>query len=290
MSKFILPEGTCDTHHHIYNPKEFGITPLPWAEWDPNKPTHLAEEYACIAKKSGITRNIVQATTPHGFSWGSDLDAVQKLGKDNTRAILMMHGDVSDSTLADLNEKGVRGARVLPIPKLKEHPAETISLAPRFAELKWNLDFTFATPKDVEYYIPIIEKLPCEVVISHQAFIMNVNDPNLEKIINLLKDHKVWVKLSGIYHDGNFPPKRRPPYEEALAVGYRLIEAAPERLLWGTDWPHNWTGMSPTVDDDYTELKYDTGSLIELVKEQIPSEDLRQQILVDNPAKLYGFK
>lgn len=98
------------------------------------------------------------------------------------------------------------------------------------------------------------------------------------------------MKLSGIYHDGNFPPKRRPPYEEALAVGYRLIEAAPERLLWGTDWPHNWTGMSPTVDDDYTELKYDTGSLIELVKEQIPSEDLRQQILVDNPAKLYGFK
>ena len=285
---FDVPYGACDTHHHIFNPKEFAPVDSDMrnikevGEWTDDRPPHTAEEYQEFMSATGVTHNIIVATSAYGYDVRSDLDAMKKLGPDTTRAILWFKPDVTDAQLEEWHKLGVRGSRAFMM--FADKGEHSRILAPRLAELGWNLDFCFMKSKDFYEAIPFLEKLPGNIVIDHQALITDVNDKALPELIRLMKEHKVWVKLSGIFRYTDTPD-----FANNVAVSKALVEAAPERLLWATDWPHNWSDLSPIITTDETELGHDTGTLLKLLPEQIVDEKLRKMILVDNPAELYGF-
>lgn len=282
LFNFKLPYGTCDTHHHIYNPRQFTAVPMPGFNWTPDKPEHTADEYKYLADKVGITHNIIIATSAYNRNPSSDLDALFKLGKDKTRAILYFKSDVTDNQIADWHEQGVRGTRIFTCYDNGIEDAKL--LAPRFYEINWNLDFTFKNSEDFLSYKDEINKLRCRIVISHQAAISDVNDPALGELIKLLKKGNVWAKISGIYRNTDYPD-----FKNNVKISKTLVEEVPDRILWGTDWPHNWSDLSPVINENEKGLGHDTGTLLKLIPSQIENISLYKKILAENPAEVYGF-
>lgn len=280
---FEMPIGTCDTHHHVYNPSQYPATPMKGFNWTPDKPPHLAQDYIALMQKTGITRNVIQACTCYGYNTDSDWDALNKIGAKNTRLITLLSSDLSDEALADLDKKGVRGVRVLP--DNPETIKDVIGLAPRMKELNWNADFCLFSGKQFLAMEELIRQLPCEVVIAHQAMIHELDDPALADMIDLLKDNKIWVKLSALFRGS-----REPLFADNVRISQKLVEINPERLLWGTDWPFNFTDFCTELDTEAEGYGNDFGTLIKLIPEQMQDEAIREKILVKNPAELYGFK
>ncbi len=273
----LLETGICDTHHHIYNPKEFKMAPLPTFPWTDEMPGHPAEEYKEIQKKAGITRNVIVACSVYGFDIRSDLDALVKLGSEDTRIISLLTSDYSDEELADLHEKGVRGSRAFGfIPNGFE---EARKLAPRFAELGWSLDFMPNTEEQTRELNDWVTKLPCQVVIDHQASAKSVDDPIFKELNRLMKSENVWVKSSGL-----FRVSEGDKWKDALEVSHSLIRDYPDRVIWGTDWPFNWSPLSEKYNTDKDE--YDAGLIFRMLPEQV-DEKARQKVLWDNPDRLY---
>ena len=286
--KIKLPYGTCDTHHHIYNPKQFPCAPFPqldWLKWTDEKPSHTTEEYLRLARPLGITHNIIVATTAYGYDHQSDLDALSKFGNANSRAILLLNRNISNEELIALDKKGVRGSRAYLFSD--ETTADVLNLAPRFAELGWNLDFSIFSPADVYKLMELLPKIPCEIVIDHHGGITGLDDPILAIIKKLLKEKRVWVKISALFRSVNPSEDLNGSIDIAKEIARNaqisraLVETAPERILWASDWPFNWTHFSPDKD---------LATLVNTIPEQITNENLYEQILAKNPAKLYGFK
>lgn len=281
--EFTVPYGTCDTHHHIFNPKEFKITPInpdvsdmPWTN---QHPEHPVEEYHRLSAELGITHNIVVATSAYGYNNKSDLDAIEKLGTATTRVITQFAKDVPDDILQYLDKKGVRGSRMAAL--TDNTVKECLKLAPRFANLGWNLDFCFWgewKEHDIHVFLDILPQLPCEIVIDHMAGISRLEDPLLPVIKKLLQEKKIWVKISSIFREATTPD-----FENTVAVSRELVKAAPDRILWASDWPFNWSNFSDIASKDGLKR------VVQAIPRQIEDEALREQILVKNPAKLYGF-
>ena len=280
---FKMPYGACDCHHHIYNPKEFDATPYPAGmNWD-GKPEHTMEDYRKLQFQSGFTRNVIIATSAYGYNRASDLDAMTKFGSNTTRIVGLLKKDITDEELLELHKKGMRGSRGYFM--TEETIEDYLSLAPRFAKMGWHLDFMFSNAEETDLFLKHLSLLPCEIVVSHQACLHDVNDPYLPVFIKLLQEKRIWMKLSAIFRPidimGDMAGNTVYANEIArnIAVGEKLIEAAPDRLLWGSDWPFNWSNFSAETDME---------TLVKVLPEQIKDESIRHQILVENPAIVYG--
>lgn len=280
---FAIPYGACDCHHHIYNPKKFEATPYPAMNWS-GQPEHTAEDYQKLQFQSGFTRNVIIATSAYGYNSASDFDALAKFGTNTTRCIGLLKKDVSDETLAMLHEKGMRGARGYFM--TEETISDFLALAPRFKKMGWHLDIMFASHKETELFLKLLPEIPCDIVISHQAWLHDVNDPYLPVFIKLLQEKRIWMKLSAIFRPIDMLSDKDGAINHAdeiarnIAVGEKLIEAAPDRLLWGSDWPFNWSDFSADKDMEI---------LMKVIPVQMKDEAIRHKILVENPAIVYGF-
>ncbi len=280
---FNVPYGACDCHHHIYNPKQFKATPYPAMDWD-NKPEHTVEDYRKLQFQSGFTRNVIVATSAYGYNTDSDLDAICKFGSNTTRMVGLLKKDVSDERLLELHQRGMRGSRGYF--QTQETIEDFVALAPRLKKMGWHLDIMFSSHEETELFLKLLPELPCDIVISHQGWLHDVNDPYLPVFMKLLQEKRIWMKLSAIFRPIDILGDLQGTvvYAEEIArniaVGEKLIEAAPDRLLWGSDWPFNWSNFSA-----YTDME----TLMKVLPVQIKDEKVRHKILVENPAIVYGF-
>ncbi len=230
-------------------------------------------EYRRLQARIGTSRTVVVQPAAYGTDNAVTLDAVARLGID-ARGVAVVTPDIDDATLQRFDRGGIRGIRFTQF-----DPATAVTtpdmiepLAARIQPLGWHTQIHLRSDQIVAA-AAMLERLPGQVVYDHMGRLRDVADPAFAVLRRLLGNGRTWIKLSGAYFAGP------PPYAQAAPVARALISAAPERMVWGSDWPH------PTERE-----KPDDAALFDLLAEWAPDETTRRRILVDNPAMLYGFE
>jgi predicted TIM-barrel fold metal-dependent hydrolase len=262
----------CDCHMHIYDRRS-----LQWPAAEQQRPESTLAEYRRVRKRLGISRTVVVTPSVHGTDNGSTLGAMAELGAA-ARGVAVIDPDISSAELQRLDELGVCGIRVNFVSPQQwgvTTPQRLERLAKRVEKMGWHVQ-VFALADRIVEMEGVLENLPTPLVIDHMGLIpvsAGTAHPAFGALLRLLEKGKTWVKLSGAYMVS------KPGYEETIPVAQALVRAAPERMVWGSDWPH------PTEK----ESKPDDAALLALLGEWAMNEATRRRILVDNPAVLYGF-
>jgi predicted TIM-barrel fold metal-dependent hydrolase len=274
-AKTKAPPGATDCHHHIYS-AHFRI--------DPNSTLRPGDasvaDYKLLQKRIGTSRNVIVQPSTYGVFNDGLVEALRDCGP-TARGVAVVNTSVTDDELKRLHAAGVRGVRF----NLANRGATTMEMlepvAKRVAPLGWHIQFnmsadTTLAAKDVLY------RLPCPMVFDHLAHMpepAGIDHPAFAVVVDLLQQGKAWLKLSGAYADTKVGP---PTYADSTVVAKAYVKAAPDRLVWGSDWPHpSEQGKPAPLPDD--------ALLFDLLAQWAPDEAVRNRILVDNPAKLYGF-
>jgi D-galactarolactone isomerase len=267
------PPNACDCHMHIYDSR-FPVAPN--AKLRPADAT--TDDYRLFQKRIGTTRNVVVTPSTYDTDNSCALDAMAKLGA-SARGVAVVDASVSDSELKRLNEAGIRGIRF----NLVQSGATTIDmlepLSKRVNELGWHVQIHMLGDHIVEAE-DLLRRLPSPIVLDHLARIpepAGVDHSAFAFVLRLIDNGRTWVKLSGAYQDTKTGP---PGYGDASKVARAYVNAAPERMVWGSDWPH------PT---ERADAKPDDAVLFDLLADWAPDDAIRNRILVDNPAALYRF-
>ncbi len=275
VPKVAVPVDACDCHHHIYDPVRFAYQPTDVR----NQPPSTVDCYRLLQKRLGTSRNVIIQPSAYGTDNRCTLDALQQMGKENTRAVVVIDDSISDEELKNMNELGVRGIRFNINCGGSDDMGLIRRMAERIAPMNWSICF-WMSPDITVSMEQFLRELPCEIIFDHRGHIPakdGVAHPAVHVISQMLKENKAWVKLSGLYHDSNCEN-----YEDTIAVGKAYVGVNPDRVLWGTDWPH------PSCYSKREPMPNDADLLDALMLQAGTAENFRK-ILVDNPAKLFGF-
>ncbi|MGF6768258.1 2-pyrone-4,6-dicarboxylate lactonase [Paraburkholderia sp. GAS199] len=271
-----LPAGSCDAHCHIFGP--FDRYPLPA---DRSFTPPLAPESALRQwhEAFGFARSVIVQSQGHGYDHRPLLDALSA-GAGRYKGVALVRPTDPDEVIAAYDEAGVCGARFHFLAHLGGRPnLDSIrAVAARVKPFGWHLAIHVAGDNIVEYET-FIASLDANVVIDHMARPDVATGPDgaeMTALRRLMDTGRVWVKLSG----ADRLSKVGAPFHDALPIARSIAAHAPERVLWGSDWPHvNLHGPMP-----------DDGDLVDLIADIVPDEERRQLMLVDNPAKFFGFE
>lgn len=272
--RLALPPGTCDTHAHIVGPQD-------QYPYDPKRrytpPDALVPDYLKMLRTLGVQRAVLVQPSVYMIDNSRLLDALRDTKDFPLRGIAVVGDGVSDDELRAMHEAGVRGLRV----NLRVSNGASADMAPqlarRIAPLGWHLQVRI-DPKDFASAGKLIESLPVDVVVDHIGGVPvrdGLDGRDFRLLLELVASGRCWVKLSAPMRmsEEEFPYRDVTPFVQAL------VAAAPERMLWATDWPH--TTLTKRMPND--------GDLCDLLSDWIPDAAVRQRVLVDNPARLYGF-
>ena len=272
--RLALPHGACDTHFHVFGPQAV----FPFAAERRFTPGDAPKDrlYALHAHL-GIERGVVVQSAVHGYDNSAAADLMK--GKKQYLGIALVPPDVPSSTLSTLHSQGFRGARFQYMRHLGEGAPieEVLRFAKRLADIGWHLQIHLEADL-LEGMSAALRRSPVPVVIDHMARIDASQGLRQEPFLHLerlLENPDIWVKVSGVERAS----RAGPPYADAVPFARKLVEDFGERVLWGTDWPHpNHHGPIP-----------DDGELVDVLAQIAPTEAQRRRLLVDNPARLYGF-
>lgn len=270
----LFPAGACDCHAHVFGPQE-RFPYLANAAYIP--PDAVTADYLGMLKNNGCNRGVLVQPSVYGSDNSCMVDTLRS-GPHTLRGIAVVEAGVSDRELEDLHAAGVRGVR---INLASETEGLTLAdgerLAPRLKALGWHLQFYLDLPKMPEAEARLA-KLPITIVIDHFARCPaadGTDAPAFRALQRLVSRDNCWAKIMGPY----FISKNAPLYPEVTPLARALVAAAPERIVWGSDWPH--PGARALMPEDHV--------LADLLAEWVPDEAQRRRVLVDNPARLYGF-
>ncbi len=268
------PANAADCHFHIY---EAGFPVAPYAKLRP--PPATVQDYLALRRRLGITRGVLVQPSTYGTNNGPYIELLPQLGRDTTRMVAVVNTSVTDQELRRMHDAGVRGIRF----NLAQRGATTIEMLPplsrRVDALGWHCQINMPGEQIVaaqEVFLSIPGKLVFDH-LGHPPEPQGMNSPTFALIRRLLDKGNTWVKLSGAYADSKLGP---PDYADSSAVAKAYVQVAPQRLVWGSDWPH------PTEPAD---KKPDDAVLFDLLAVWAPDEATRRRILVENPAELYDF-
>ncbi len=266
------PPLTCDCHFHIFGPYEtFALSP--GRTYDP--PPALVPDYLAMAEKLGIERMVVVQASISGTDNAVTLDAVRQFGQHRARAVAVIDATFTDATLKQMHDAGVRGVR-FNLSSGNGTPIEQLdSIAHRVASLGWHIQ-VFVEGETLAQMAPALGKLPVEIVIDHCGGVkagLGLEHPQFRALLGLLDSGRAWVKLCS-YRVSSAGQ----PWSDPAPNVRAFVERFPERCVWGTDWPHPQMNPAP-----------EAGLLLDQLFEWVPDAATRRRILVDNPAKLYGF-
>ncbi len=269
------PANACDCHIHIYDDR---FPPPGPAKRLVTKAR--VEEYRLLKKRIGTTRTVVVTPSPYATDNRVTIDAIAQLGLPNARGIAVVRPDITDAELKKMADGGIRGIRfTLFDPTTAVTNFEMIEpLAKRVNDLGWHVQLHFRGDQIVEHE-GLLKRIASPIVFDHMGRLPQpdgVTYPAFQVISRLIDKGRTWVKLSGVYQDSKVGP---PTYADMTEVARAYLKAGPERMVWGSDWPH------PTERDH----KPNDAVLFDLLAEWAPDGALRKRILVDNPAVLYGF-
>jgi predicted TIM-barrel fold metal-dependent hydrolase len=277
--KLKAPANACDCHMHIYDGDRFPpARPGPQSRMQSNA---AVAQYRLLQQRLGTTRTVIVTPAAYVTDNRVTLDAIEQLGRANTRGVAVVHPTVTDAELKTLDAGGIRGIRFTVFdPKSAAVSIDMIApLAERVADLGWHVQIHMRADQIVEN-AALLEGLPTQVVFDHLGRLPQpspLDHAGYRVIRRMLDKGRTWMKQSGAYMDTN---AGAPIYADKLGVAQAYIKAAPERMVWGSDWPH------PT---EKAEHKPDDATLFDLLSVWAPDEAQRQRILVANPEALYGF-
>jgi len=282
---FEVPSGACDCHTHIFGPAErfpFSAKRL----YTPG-PASIADLEA-MHRALHIERVVVVHPSPYGADNSCTVDAVRKLG-NRARGVAVIDDTISDAMLADMHAAGVRGVRVNLESYGESDPAvarrHLQHAAERVAPLGWHVQ-TYTNLAILAALHDTILKLPTTLVIDHfgrpQAA-LGITQSGFEQFLALLRSGKIYVKISAPYRIS-----QQPHYSDAAPIARAIIAANPDRIVWGSDWPHPGAAKrDPAVIEPFRPE--DNGQALNRLAEWTKDRTEVQKILVDNPARLYKF-
>jgi predicted TIM-barrel fold metal-dependent hydrolase len=267
------PPLACDCHMHIFGPE----SAYPYTATRSFTPADAQEAaYLKMQAAIGFQRMVVVQASVFGTDNRRTVDAVANFGLERARGIAMVDASVNQATLRDLTDRGVRGTRFITTVKGGPTLDNLQSVAATIAEFGWHLEMYIPRHLWGEG-LPIVASLPVSTVFDHMGGMMADTDPedaDLRGMLRLLEGGKCWVKLCG--YRASLTGQ---PYHDVAPLARHYIRHAPERCVWGSDWPH-------TTLNDYMP---DDGDLFDLLADWAPDAETRRKILVDNAALLYGF-
>jgi len=273
--KFKLPAGAVDSHCHVFGPgAEFPYAPeRKYTPCDASK-----QQLYALRDHLGFARNVVVGASCHGADNRATVDALLK-SNGKARGVATVKRSVTDEELRAMNEAGVRGVRFNFVKHLGAPPslADFQRVTDVIAPFGWHA-VAHLSADDLETALPYLKPLEIPFVIDHLARInaaAGLDQAPFQKLLELTTNPLAWVKISGIDRASTAGT----PFHDVVPFAQKLVAAAPDRILWGTDWPH-------------PNIKYpvpgDQG-LVDLLSVAVPDAKARARILVDNPAQLYGF-
>lgn len=261
---FPVPAGACDTHMHIVGP--FERYPLRETR-SLQPPESTLDDYLAMRKIMGIERNVIVQPSFFAKDNACTLESAERMGTQQTRAVVVVEPDVDEDSLARMHASGARGVRLQRVVAGGTSVDEIAAIAERIQPFGWHVQL-FMDSEDVEALAPQLRQLSVPVVFDHMAHVYHgssTSSAGFRAVLDLLADGKAWVKLSAW---------RFSPDDERARM---LVAANPERVLWGSDWPHvSWEEAVP-----------DDGQLLNRLAQWAGDEATVQRILVDNPTQLY---
>lgn len=266
--------GACDCHVHVYNahwPRQAGAALAP--------PDASVDDYRRLQHRLGTERVVFVTPSTYGSDNNGMLGALAASG-GNARGVAVVAGDETDDELARLHSAGVRGARLNLSLGTLHGTQHILPIAQRIADWRWHLQLLMA-PERLAVCADMLSELPVPIVFDHFARIDpgRAASPAHGLVVDLLRAGRAWMKLSGGYIVSSTGSVEDPALDK-LARSY--IDAAPDRIIWGSDWPHATASAGRhAMPDDARQL--------ERLADWTQSAALFQRVLVDNPARLYGF-
>jgi predicted TIM-barrel fold metal-dependent hydrolase len=234
-------------------------------------------EYVALHSTLGVSRSVIVQPSVYGEDHRATLDAIGAYPAGRMRGVAVVGADTPMERLHELNAAGIRGTRINVLFKGGASIADARRIAERVAPLGWHVQFLIDVSQAQEALVEMAT-FPVDVVIDHMGHMpaaLGTDHAAFQSLLRMLQTGRCWVKLSGPYR---FSAEEF-PYRDVDAFVKALVDCNPERLVWGTDWPH--PAISKAMPDD--------GALVDLLETWLPGERLRQQVLVDNAARLYDF-
>ncbi len=269
--RHVVPEGACDCHFHIFDrPSEL----VPNRSYSPDDATEAS--YAHLAQTLGLSRGVVVQPSVYGTDNRTTLGAFD--GNPAYRRVVVIEPGTAEQALRGMTTQGVVGARINLLFSGGSTKEDVEAVGALAADQGWHLQFLLDVTQ-LDDLAEFVCKLPVPVVFDHMGHLPAdgaLTTPGFQTVLRLLDTGRVWVKLSGAYR---LTKEHRTPYADVAPLARALIAANPERLVWGTDWPH------PQIK---TEVP-DAGVLLDLLGDWAGDAASFQRILVQNPEQLYGF-
>jgi 2-pyrone-4,6-dicarboxylate lactonase len=272
---YVLPPGAVDAHCHVFGPGNV----FPYAPERKYTPVDAPKEKLFALRDFlGFDRNVIVQATCHGADNRALVDALRSAG-DKARGVATIKPGVTREELADMNDAGVRGVRFnfvrrLADPKPDEYYRGLVDLIKEFG---WHIVIYFEAPDLAERW-DLFTSLPTDIVVDHVGrpdVTQPLDGPGFTLFQKLLREHgNVWAKLSGAERLSVSGP---PGYDDFVPFARHIAGTFPDRVIWGTDWPH--PNMKSHMPDE--------GDLVDLIPRIAPTEELQRKLLVDNPMRLY---
>ncbi len=271
---FTLPLGAVDAHCHVFGP----AADFPFAPERKYTPCDAGKsDLFKLRDYLGFERNVIVQATCHGYDNRALMDAC-RTSDGRARGVASLGPQVSDEELAAMHDAGIRGLRFNFIKRLVDATPKAVfqDLANRIADLGWHVVVYFEAA-DLADLEPFLTKLPTTIVVDHMGrpdVTKGVGHRDFRRFVNLMANHdNIWTKVS-------CPDRlsaQGPPYDDVAPFGAEIVARYPDRVLWGTDWPH--PNMKSHMPDD--------GELVDFIPRIAPTAQLQNKLLVDNPMRLY---
>jgi predicted TIM-barrel fold metal-dependent hydrolase len=281
---FDVPRGACDCHVHIFDPEHF-----PYAnERVYTPPTASVAELRDLQTALHFDRVVIVQPSVYGTDNSCTLDAIRQLGA-RARGVAVIDQSTSAATLDDMAKAGVRGVRLNFETAGESDPAAIkrgiAAVAEQVRSRNWHVQFNTSLAV-IAALRDDFAALPFPVVFDHFArakAALGPSQPGFDALLALVKSGRAYVKISAAYRTSD----KAPDFSDTLPLAQALIAANPERIVWGSNWPHPGHGASRTaIAPPYPS---DDGRLINQLPKWAPDAATRRKILVENPARLYGF-
>lgn len=285
VPQFVLPEGTVDAHCHIFGPgDEFPYAPeRKYTPCDASK-----EKLFALRDKLGISRNVIVQATCHGDDNRALVDALNSAG-DLARGIATVKRSISDKELTRLHAAGVRGVRFNFVKRLVDFTPkeELLEIAHRIAPLGWHVVIYFEAA-DLPELWDFFTTLPTKVVVDHMGrpdVKKPVDGAEFQLLVKMLREHEnIWCKVTCPERLSVSGPAaingEQAPYQDVVPFAKHIVENFPDRVLWGTDWPH------PNLKDHMP----DDGLLVDFIPRIATTAEQQEKLLIKNPLRLYWSK
>jgi len=282
--RFVVPKRACDCHVHVFDPGRFPFAAS--RTYTPESAT--AAQLLAMHRALHITRVVIVQPSVYGTDNSCLLDAMKQYGSQ-ARGIAVLPTEISSATLDNMERAGIRGVRInlgtAANTNLDDARRRLKSAMEQIQGRKWHVQIYAALPV-IAGLSDLIPASPIPVVLDHfggAKAALGLQQPGFDKLLELVRSGKGYVKISGAYRASDQPPD----YRDVVPLARALIEANPQRILWGSDWPHPDTGTGRKPSDLSPLLRVDEAHLLNLLATWAPEAALRKTILVDNPATLY---